>query len=82
MASPETTAGHDSSARDRFIAKSKFEIERAKQLGLERLPSVNGPYLVDRSTDRVVAGPKSAAYRVALYGVATASPPEEMRRKG
>lgn len=55
-------------AKDRFIAKSKFEIGRAKQLGLELHPSVNGPYLFDPRTDRVLASPRSNAYRAALYG--------------
>lgn len=52
----------------RFILKSRFENERAKQLGLERLPSVNGPYLFNPSTERVVASPKSSTYREILYG--------------
>jgi hypothetical protein len=53
---------------DRFIAKSKFETERAIQLGLEKLPSVNGPYLSDPTSGRVVASPKSSKYRDILYG--------------
>lgn len=57
-----------SESAERFIAKSKFETERAMQLGLEKLPSVNGPYLSDPTTGRVVASPKSATYRDILYG--------------
>ena len=53
---------------ERFIAKSTFEIERARQLGLERLLSVNGPYLVNAATGRVVATYRSAAYVNTLYG--------------
>lgn len=55
-------------ARDRFITKSKFEIDRARQLGLELQPSPDGAYLVDPKIDRVVASPRSNAYYLALYG--------------
>lgn len=55
-------------AAQRFIDKSKFEIARAAELGLELQPSVNGAYLYDPKAGRVVAAPRSKEYRDLLYG--------------
>lgn len=63
-----SSADGKQSGKDRFIAKSKLEIRLANEKGLERLPSVNGPYLFNPSIGMVVGRQGSKEYRVALYG--------------
>lgn len=63
----KTSVQSCSTAVERFNAKCRFERDRAKVLGLEIQPSVNGPYLVDPSIDKVVASPRSREYHAALY---------------
>ena len=63
----QTTGRNRSPATTRFIAKCEFEAKRAKALGLEIQPSVNGPWLVDPSIDKVVASPRSREYHAVLY---------------
>lgn len=68
MTIEEQTPGQKRSpAVERFNAKCRFERARADLLGLEIQPSVNGPYLVKASTDKIVASPRSNAYHAVLY---------------
>lgn len=65
-----------SEAAQRFIDKSKAELERAHQLGLDRLPSPDDPYLVDAKTRALVARYGTPEYSAALEGGQAKPEPE------
>lgn len=62
------------SMKDRNIAEFKLATDHAKQKGLEILPSVDGPYVFNPSTETVVGRKGSEEYRTAVSEQPTERP--------